>query len=319
MSSEPRRPDAEPASADTHPPQPAATSPGPSDEGAGAPDPRTDAGLENIVLALLFASEEPLTIRRIGSIVEDATGDQIRCAIRRWQRRFDEESWSIRIERIAGGYQITTRPDYAPFIARLYSGRRRVRLSRAAMEVLAIVAYRQPVTRAEIETIRGVGSGGVIANLMERSLIRITGKARVLGAPFLYGTTPEFLEYLGLDSLDDLPSLEELERLLEREAHPEGAVESGAEAAPAGAAESEPHTRSVPDGDGVDDEDESFDFEGAVAALDRAARVAAEAAARSAPAEVAADDVPAGDAPIPPIRFEESGGDEDDGRPDEGA
>jgi segregation and condensation protein B len=93
------------------------------------------------------------------------------------------------------------------------------------METLAIIAYKQPVTRADIESVRGVGCGSVIANLMERSLIKITGKARVLGAPFLYGTTPEFLEYLGLNALGDLPSLAELEALLEKEAHPDAQPE----------------------------------------------------------------------------------------------
>lgn len=190
-----------------------------------------NTNLDNIVLSVLFAAEEPVSIRKLTSIVGDVSGDDVREVLARWRDRFDSEAWSIRLEQIAGGYQLSTRPDYAPYVSRLYSGRRKFRLSRAGMEVLAIIAYKQPVTRAEVENVRGVACGGVITNLMERSLVKITGKARVLGAPFLYGTTEEFLEYLGLNSLRDLPSLEELEILLEKEAYPEDAVEGDDEAA----------------------------------------------------------------------------------------
>jgi hypothetical protein len=119
------------------------------------------------------------------------------------------------------------------YVSRLYAGRRKFRLSRAGLETLAIIAYKQPITRAEIESLRGVGSGSVVANLMERSLVEIVGKAKVLGAPFLYGTTKEFLEYLGLNSLKDLPSAEDLEALLARETGGESAIdgEEPAEAA----------------------------------------------------------------------------------------
>ncbi len=174
--------------------------------------------LDNIVLALLFAADEPLSARKIAAIVEDVTSADVKQAIDAWNARADQESWSIAIEQVAGGYRLATRPEYAPYVSRLYQGRRRFRLSRAGLETLAIIAYKQPITRAEIESIRGVGAGSVVANLMERSLVEITGKAKVLGAPFLYGTTPAFLEYLGLNSLKDLPSMEDLEALLAREA-----------------------------------------------------------------------------------------------------
>lgn len=177
-----------------------------------------NANLDNIVLALLFASDEPLSARKIASIIEDAPIADVKAAVENLRQRIDEEKWSVTIEQVAGGYRFSSRSEYAPYIARMYSGKRRFRLSRAGLEALAIVAYKQPITRAEIETIRGVGSGGVIANLMERSLVKIVGKAKVLGAPFLYGSTAEFLEYLGLNSIKDLPSLEELETLLQREA-----------------------------------------------------------------------------------------------------
>ncbi len=152
--------------------------------------------LDNIVLALLFASDEPLSARKIAALVEDVTVADVKQAIEEWNRRADAETWSIAVEQVAGGYRLATRVEYAPYVSRLYSGRRKLRLSRAGLETLAIVAYKQPVTRAEIESIRGVGCGSVVANLLERSLIQIEGKAKVLGAPFLYGTTQEFLEYL---------------------------------------------------------------------------------------------------------------------------
>ncbi len=194
--------------------------------------------LDNIVLALLFAADEPLTARRIAAAVEDVTAADVRKAIEDWSRRADAEAWSIGIEQVAGGYRLATRAEYAPYVSRLYHGRRKFRLSRAGLETLAIIAYKQPITRADIEAIRGVGCGSVVANLLERSLVQIVGKARVLGAPFLYGTTQEFLEYLGLNSLRDLPSIEDLEALLAREAGEESAVEGDAPAA-AEAAESD--------------------------------------------------------------------------------
>jgi segregation and condensation protein B len=181
--------------------------------------------LDNIVLALLFASDEPLSARKIAALIEDVTTADVKQAIETWNARANAEAWSIGIEQVAGGYRLATRPDYAPYVSRLYAGRRKFRLSRAGLETLAIVVYKQPITRAEIESIRGVGSGSVVANLMERSLVQIVGKAKVLGAPFLYGTTQEFLEYLGLNSLRDLPSMEDLEALLAREASAEMAVE----------------------------------------------------------------------------------------------
>jgi segregation and condensation protein B len=176
-----------------------------------------NGNLDNIVFVLLFSADEPLTLRKISSILEDKPAAEIRASIENWRQKLDDEAWSIVVEKVAGGYQLSSRADYAPYIAKLYSGRRKMRLSKAALEALAIIAYKQPITRAEIENVRGVACGGVVTNLMERDLIKITGKAKVLGAPFLYGTTQEFLEYLGLNSLKDLPNMEELEALLERE------------------------------------------------------------------------------------------------------
>jgi len=182
--------------------------------------------LDNVVLALLFASDEPLSARKLSAIVDDVDVGDIRDSIERLGARIRMTSPCIQLESVAGGWQLSTNPEYAGYIARLYSGRRKQRLSRAALETLAIIAYKQPVTRADIENIRGVSCGGVLTTLLERTLIRIVGKAKVLGAPFLYGTTQEFLEYLGINSLKDLPSMKDLEALLERE---ESSVELGEE------------------------------------------------------------------------------------------
>ena len=187
------------------------------------------ANLDNIILALLFASDEPLSVKRISIVLDDLSAPVIHESLERLESDFGTEDSAIHLDQVAGGYQLTTSSRYAEYVARLYRGRRKQRLSKASMETLAIIAYRQPVTRADIENIRGVGCGGVVTTLMERSLIRIVGKARVLGSPFLYGTTSEFLEYLGLDSLKDLPSLEDLEVLLEEEAASEPGDENNVE------------------------------------------------------------------------------------------
>ena len=184
------------------------------------------AKLDDVILALLFAAEEPLSTKRMAALLSEVGGGDINQSLERLKERFNLENSSIMLERVAGGYQLSTHPNYAEFVARLYSGRRKQRLSKAGMETLAIIAYKQRITRADIEHVRGVGCGGVITTLMERSLIKIVGKAKVLGAPFLYGTTHEFLEYLGLNTLKDLPSIEELEALLEHEEMARGSEET---------------------------------------------------------------------------------------------
>lgn len=208
--------------------------------------------LDDTLLALLFASDEPLSANRICSVLDDVAVGEVRESLTRLAERLGAEGAPIRLEHVAGGHQLCTNPAYSDYVARLYRGRRKQRLSRAAMESLAIIAYRQPVTRADIETVRGVACGGVITTLMERSLIRIVGKAKVLGAPFLYGTTQEFLEYLGLNALEDLPSLEDLEALLEKEA----ASESGEDAPMDDARES-----AAPDEAQFDYAEETAEFE----------------------------------------------------------
>lgn len=173
--------------------------------------------VDSVVLALLFASDEPLSLKRLSAIVSDVPLEALKASVASLKKRIARDYPSIILEQVAGGLQLSTNPEYANYVAQLYRGKRKQRLSRAGMETLAIIAYKQPTTRADIENVRGVSCGGVLTTLMERNLIRIAGKAKVLGAPFLYGTTPDFLEYLGVDRLKDLPSMDELEAMLEHE------------------------------------------------------------------------------------------------------
>lgn len=166
-----------------------------------------------IVEALLFAAEEPLSARRVAAIVDDATPSFVEDLIEELDADYIREGRAFRIRRIAGGYQIVTRPEFAEWVHKLHGPGATPRLSQAALETLAIVAYKQPATRAELESIRGVGVDGVLRTLVERDLVRIAGRAEGIGRPLLYGTTDHFLEYFGLPGLDALPKPDELEVL----------------------------------------------------------------------------------------------------------
>lgn len=170
--------------------------------------------LKTQIEALLFAADQPLTLVRLQEILPAADRASIAAAVEELARDYETGGRAFRLQRVAGGLQLGTRPEFAEVVRRLFVGKRRVRLTRPALEALAIIAYKQPTTRPEIDAIRGVGSGGVVETLLERNLVRIAGRADSVGRPLLYATTPEFLQYLGLDALDDLPSLEELEAML---------------------------------------------------------------------------------------------------------
>lgn len=169
--------------------------------------------LEQRVEALLFASERPLSESKLATVlgIEDAT-KEIKEAIQSLNSSYDSSSRAYRIERIAGGYRVLTREEYAPLVSRLHVDRQQQKLSQAALETLSIIAYRQPVMRAEIEVIRGVACGEVLRGLMDRRLVKIVGRAEELGRPMLYGTSREFLQTFGLASLDDLPEVQGLMR-----------------------------------------------------------------------------------------------------------
>jgi segregation and condensation protein B len=171
--------------------------------------------LEQRVEALLFASERSLSetkIKTVLGIEDEDAAKQIKAAIETLNKTYDDSSRAFRIERIAGGYGVMTREELAPIVSRLHEQRQQQKLSQAALETLSILAYRQPVMRAEIEVIRGVASGEVLRGLMDRRLVKIVGRAEELGRPMLYGTTKEFLTIFGLASLKDLPDVQGLVR-----------------------------------------------------------------------------------------------------------
>jgi len=167
--------------------------------------------VESVVEAVLFASDEPLSEARLADIVETGVR-QIRQHIKNLNDKYQANNNAFRIEQIAGGYQMLTLSPYNHWLKRLLRVRSDSKLSPAALETLAIIAYKQPVIRADIEAIRGVAAGEIIRALCYKGLVKIVGRAEVLGRPMLYGTTRKFLEIFGLNSLKDLPKIEELKK-----------------------------------------------------------------------------------------------------------
>jgi segregation and condensation protein B len=161
-----------------------------------------------LVEAALFAADEPLTLRRLGAATGIKNTEDLRFAVSRLEALYEKGRSAFRIEELAGGYQLFTRPDLHSWLVRLGPGSPDVRLSPAARETLAIVAYRQPIMRAEIESIRGVQCSDILRLLMEKGLVRISGRHPSLGRPVLYGTTRKFLQLFGLKGLEDLPAFE---------------------------------------------------------------------------------------------------------------
>lgn len=168
--------------------------------------------LERSIEALLFASDTPLSLNRLMSITGASSTKEIKTALESIDEFYRKHRRSFEIVEVAGGFQITTLPEHADVVARLFKSRRKSRLSQPALETLAIIAYKQPISRMGIESIRGVNSEGVLSTLVERELIAISGRGEGLGRPFLYSTTRKFLEYLGLKDHKDLPDMEELEK-----------------------------------------------------------------------------------------------------------
>ncbi|NIA21520.1 MAG: SMC-Scp complex subunit ScpB [Anaerolineaceae bacterium] len=188
--------------------------------------------LDAIVEAILFASDEALSVERIAGALQrkDATPSAIRQAVADLNRQYRDTERTFEIAEVARGYKLMTLPEYNNYIRKILRGRSRDRISQAALETLAVVAYRQPVTRAEVENIRGVEAGPMLRTLVDRGLIRIVGRDESLGHPLLYGTTKQFLEVFGLRDLDSLPRIEELARAtpeLALENEDEGQGESG--------------------------------------------------------------------------------------------
>lgn len=168
----------------------------------------------SVVEALILASPEPLPGRKIADLLEDITPGKVGQAVAELNNRYMETGSAFRIREIAGGYQYYIVPEYTGFVDEMFTRRRKMRLTRAALETLAIVAYRQPVTKSDIEHIRGVASDGVIHNLLEKQMVAIKGRANTIGKPLQYGTTDEFLKFFGMNSLEDMPKMSEIEELL---------------------------------------------------------------------------------------------------------
>lgn len=173
-----------------------------------------DRHVKGVIEALLFVNEKPVTLDQFKRVLETLNAAEIKQIIQNLMGEYEERQSGVKIIEIAGGYQMLSNPNYAHYIRSFYKTKHKEKLSKPALETLAIMAYKQPVTRTDVELIRGVNSDGVIAHLLSKELIKPVGRKDVPGRPFLYGTTRQFLEYFGLKSLEDLPTLEEFPTLV---------------------------------------------------------------------------------------------------------
>lgn len=198
--------------------QPAASEHEPIDGAVEANDERlfpADAAEAELSLArveaLLFATQHPLTAGRLGELLDLSSTKPIRRAIQKLNEQYESTGRSFRIEQVAGGYQMLTLPEHGELIKRLVTKETEAKLTKAAMETLAIIAYKQPILRVDVEAIRGVACGEAIRGLMEKHLVKIAGRAEEPGRPILYGTTKRFLEVFGLNATTDLPNPDKAE------------------------------------------------------------------------------------------------------------
>lgn len=174
------------------------------------------AELKSIIEALIFVSDSPLSTNQIKEVLAEELGQEdISQFMKELNQEYEATNRSFIIQEVAGAFRMVTRPDFAPWLKALYKSKVKERLTRPSLETLAIIAYKQPVTKPEIEAIRGVNVDGVIATLLERNLVRIAGRKDTVGRPLLYATTNEFLAHFGLSSLSDMPKLPEVQQLTE--------------------------------------------------------------------------------------------------------
>ena len=182
-----------------------------------APQSHASAELKAIVEALIFASPEPLTLKALYKLLDTEPHEDVQAALAELKRDY-ERPGGLQLVEVAGGYQIVTRPDLHEWVRRLFHERSAQKLTVQALETLAVIAYRQPITAAEIAEVRGVNTSGVLNTLLERHLVKIVGRKQVVGRPFLYATTKEFLIRFGLNDLTDLPAVEDMAEALGLEA-----------------------------------------------------------------------------------------------------
>jgi segregation and condensation protein B len=184
----------------------------PPETGAETPG-RASAELKAILEALIFASPDPLTPKALYKLLDSEPREDVKAAIEELKKDYDRPG-GLQLVEVAGGYQIVTRPDLHEWVRRLFHERSTQKLSLQSLETLAVIAYKQPITALEITEVRGVNTSGVLNTLLERHLIKIVGRKQVVGRPFLYATTKEFLIRFGLNDLSDLPKVEDMAEAL---------------------------------------------------------------------------------------------------------
>jgi segregation and condensation protein B len=170
---------------------------------------------KQILEAVLFASDVPVGIQVLTTVIGDHSVPEVQAILAEMAEAYEREERGVVLVEIAGGFQLLSRKECAPWVEQMLRSRRKIRLSKPALESLAIVAYRQPITKVEIDSIRGVDSAGVLHTLLERNLVTIKGRSKGVGRSLLYATTQEFLSYVGINELTDLPDLKEVAPLLE--------------------------------------------------------------------------------------------------------
>lgn len=168
-----------------------------------------EEAIKSALESILFSSDKPVFIEQIKAVFDELQPEEIRRLLEELKQDYEKLGRGIRLEEVAGGFQLVTAPEFASFLKKFYKKRQVLRLSQPALETLAIIAYKQPVTKLQIESLRNVDISGIIDNLLEKNLIRIAGRKDAPGRPFVYGTTKEFLQFFGLKSLEDLPKMEE--------------------------------------------------------------------------------------------------------------
>ncbi len=171
--------------------------------------------MKRLLEAVLFAADKPVPVSTLAHILSNSPETLVREALVEMVREYEELGRSFVLKEVGGGYLLSTHPAYESWVRKLFRGRLTLRLSKSALETVAIIAYRQPVTKQDIETIRGVNADGVLNTLLDRKLIRVMGRKEGMGRALLYGTSNEFLLYMGLNDLNDLPQLEEMKAILE--------------------------------------------------------------------------------------------------------